>query len=69
MKFGPVTKLDTKNKTVSKKIDNDFISANCEVIVNFPIYGQFGAIRKLDSGRTACKSYTFINSNFLSYKN
>ena len=69
MKFGPVTKLDTKNKTASKKIDNGFISANCEVIVIFPIYGQFGAIRKLDSGRTACKSYTFINSNFLSYKN
>ena len=68
MKFGPVTILDMKNKTASKKIDNDFISANCEVIVIFPIYGQFGAIRKLDSGRIACKSYTFINSNFSSYK-
>ena len=55
MKLGPVTKtdkIDKKNKTASKKIDNDVISENCDVSFIFPIYGQFGAIRKLDSGRT-----------------
>ena len=38
---------------------------NCDFIV---IYGQFGAVQKLDSGRIACKTYVFINSNLLSYK-
>ena len=37
MKLGPVTKLDKRNKT-SKNIDNDVMSANCDVIVIFPIY-------------------------------
>ena len=42
---------------------------NCDVIVIFPIYGQFGAIRKPDSGGIVCKTYTLINSNLLSCKN
>ena len=42
---------------------------NCDVIVIFSIYGQFGAIRKTNSGRVVCKTYIFINSNLLSYKN
>ena len=47
MKFGPVTKLDkTKKKSNVKKIDDDVMSANCDVIMIFLIYGQFGAIRK-----------------------
>ena len=33
-----------------------------------PIYGQFGAIWKSNSGRIVCKTYIFINSNLLSYK-
>ena len=33
MKLGPVTKLNKRNKTTSKKIDDDFMSANCDVIV------------------------------------
>ena len=69
MKLGPVTKLDKRNKTTSKKTDDDIFPANGDVIVIFPIYGQFGAIRKLDSGCIVCKTYIFINSNFLSYKN
>ena len=69
MKPGPVTKLDKKNKTPSKKPDDDIMSANCDAIVIFPIYGKFGAIRKPDSGRTACKIYIFISGNLLSYKN
>ena len=36
------------------------MSANCDVIVIFPIYGEFGAIRKPDSGRIICKTYIFI---------
>ena len=38
-----------KNATTSKESDNNLISANCEVIIIFPIYGQFGRIRKPDS--------------------
>ena len=39
MKFGPVFKLDKRNKTVpKKKIENDVMLANCDVIVIFPIY-------------------------------
>ena len=68
MKLGPVTKVDKKNKTTSKLFDNDVMPANFYVIVNFTIYGQFGAIRKRDSGLIVCETYIFINNNFLSYK-
>ena len=44
MKLGPVTKLDKRNKTTSKKIDDDVMSENCDAIAIFSIYGQFGAI-------------------------
>ena len=43
MKLGPVTKLDKRNKTTSKKLDDDIMPANCDVIDIFLIYGQFGA--------------------------
>ena len=68
MKLEPVTKDDKKNTVISKSFDDDIISANCDIIVIFPIYGQFGAIRKLDFGRTICKTYIFIKSNLLSNK-
>ena len=42
------------------------MSTNWDVIAIFPIYGQFGGIWKPDSGRIVCKTYFFINSNFLS---
>ena len=58
MKLGPVTKPDKRNKTTSKKFDNDVISPNCDVIVD-----QFGAIRKPDSGRILSKTYVFSKSN------
>ena len=64
MKLGPVTKLDKKNKTTSgkkKKKDDDVIWENCDVIAIFPIYSQFGAIWKPDSGRIVCKTYILIN--------
>ena len=35
----------------------------------FLIYGQFEAIRKPDFGRLVGKTYIYINSNLLSYKN
>ena len=42
---------------------------NCDVIVFFPIYSQFSAIRKPDSGHMVYKTYIFINKNLLYYKN
>ena len=69
MKLGPVTKLDKRNKTKSKKLDDNIMPLNCDVIVIFPIFGQFGAIRKPDCGRIVYKTYIFIKSNLLSYKN
>ena len=69
MKLWPVTKHVKRNTAIFKKIDDDVMPANCDVIVIFPIYGQFGAILKLDSGCMDCKIYIFINSNFLFYKN
>ena len=42
---------------------------NCDVIAIFSIYGQFEAIWKPDSGCVLCKTYIFINSDLLSYKN
>ena len=46
------------------------MTTNCDVIDIFPIYGQFIAMRKPDSGRIVYKIYIFIYySNLLSYKN
>ena len=55
MKLGPVTKLDKRNKTPSKKNDDDAMSKNCDVIIIFPTYGQFGEIWKPDSECIVCK--------------
>ena len=69
MKLVPVTKLDKRNKKKTlKKFDDGVMSTNCDAIVIFPIYGEFGAIWKLDFGGIVCKCYIFINSNLLSYK-
>ena len=48
-----------------KKTDDDVMSANCDVVVFFPIYGEFSAIRKPDSGCMVYKTYIFINNNLL----
>ena len=66
MNLGPVTKLDKSNKTTSKPFDDDVMLENYDIIVIFPFYDQFGAIRKPDFGRIVCKIYVFINSNLLS---
>ena len=63
MKLGPVTKLDKRNKTLSKIFDGDVMSENYDSTAIFPIYGKFGAIRKPDFGCIVDKTYIFINSN------
>ena len=45
------------------------MSENCDVIVIFRIFGQFGPVRMPDSGYKLCKSYFSVNSNLLSWKN
>ena len=55
-----------KQSRVKKKTDDNVMSGNCDIIVIFLIYGQFGAIRKADSGYIVCKTYIFINNNLLS---
>ena len=52
-----------------KKFDDDAMSGNHDFIVIFPIYRQLGAIRKPDSRAIVYKSYKFIKSKLLSYKN
>ena len=69
MNLGPVTKLNKRNKTISKKFVHEVMSQNCDVIVIFSICCQFGGIRKPDSGCLVCKTYIFINSNLLSFQN
>ena len=54
MKLGPVTKIGKRNKTTS--------SQKIDVIAIFSIYGQFEAIRKLDSGCIICKSSKLFSS-------
>ena len=44
------------------------MSKNCDAIIAFPIYGEFRAIQKPDSGRMIFKTYIFIESNLLSSK-
>ena len=64
MKPGPVTKFDKRNKTPSRKFDDDAISKYYEVIVIFLIYGQFKVIRKLNSGCIVYKTYISLIVTF-----
>ena len=69
MKLWPVTKLNKRNTATSKKIDDGVLLVGFNVIIIFLIYGQFGAIRRPDSGRMVWKTYIFINNNVLSFEN
>ena len=69
MKFEQSTKFNKRNKTRLNQFDDDVMPANCDIIAIFLIYGQFGAILKRDSRSIICKTYIFIKSNLLSYKN
>ena len=40
MRFGPVTKLDKRNKTRSKKFDVDVMSENCDVMLFFGFFAN-----------------------------
>ena len=64
MKLGQVIKLDKRNKTMLKKFDDDIMSENCDVVAIFPVYGQFGSIWKMDSGRIICKTYLPLTITF-----
>ena len=66
MKLRSVTKFDKRKTATLKTFDDDVMSAYCDVIVLFSIYGQFEVIRNPDSGCMAYKTFIFINSNFLS---
>ena len=63
MKLGPVTKLDNRNTSTSKKFDNDVMSVNYDFNVIFLIYGQFRANQTSDSRCMVCDSYIFLNNN------
>ena len=56
MKLGPVTKLDERNTTSSKKFDDDLVSVSFSQLMV-----DFGANRNPDSGRMVYNSYIFIN--------
>ena len=56
MRLRSVTKLDKRNKTTSTKFDNDIMYENRDAIVNFRIFGQFGAVRRPDYGHRVCRS-------------
>ena len=66
MKLGPVTNLNKRNITMSKKIDNGVMSTSFDIVFIFLIYDQFGAIGKPDSGRMVYKTNIFINGNVFS---
>ena len=59
MKLRTVTKRDKRNKMTLKGFDDDVMSGNCDIIIIFPIYVQFGAIRELDSRCIVWKKLTF----------
>ena len=64
MKIGKISTPDKRNTATSKKLEDDFMLANCNAIIIFLIYDEFGATGKPDFGSMVCKTYIFINSNF-----
>ena len=52
MKLGPLTKIVKRSERTSKKFDDDVMQN-----VIFPIFGQFGAVQKPDSGHRVCKPF------------
>ena len=55
-----VTKLDKRNKATSKMFYDKVMSANCEVIVVFPIYVKFRVIPKPHSGYVVKLTFLLI---------
>ena len=48
---------------------NTMMSVELVLILMWVEGSSFGAVQKPDFGRIVCKTYIFINSNLLSYKN
>ena len=65
MKLGPETKIDKRNKKIKKKIENNVMPEDCDVISIISIYRQFRAIQKPDCRCMVCETYIFINSNVI----
>ena len=61
--------MTRETKRRPKKTDDGVITKNCDITGLFPIYSQFGATRMRNSGSIVSKTYIFIKSNVLSYKN
>ena len=59
----------TRETKQCQKIDDDFMPEIYDAITISLVYGQFRAIRKPNSQYIVGKTYIFINSNLLSYKN
>ena len=62
-----LVKENCHNSRTSNEIDMEL--GPVTKLPRFPIYGQFGAIRKPNSGCIVYKTYILINSSLLSYKN
>ena len=50
MNLGPVTKFDIRNKTTSKKFDDDIIPENCDVKIVIVISGFWPIWSSLEAG-------------------
>ena len=64
MKLEPAPKLDKRNIATSKKFDIDVVSENCDVIVIFQIFSQFGGVRRPDSGTESAKVMLSVTVTF-----
>ena len=67
MKLVPVTKLDKRNKTTSKKLT---LTSCLKIVMSLSFFEVFANLEhsRPDSGHRVCKSHVFSNSNLLSYK-
>ena len=68
MKLGPLTKAEKSNTATSKKVGNDVMAEDFDVIVFFTIYGHTVTIRKRDSGRMVYKFSLTVTSYFTKLK-
>ena len=68
MNLGPVTKFDKRNKTTSKKFDDDVMPENCDVKIVTAISGFLVNLEQSEDQipNRVCKSYIFSNSNLSS---
>ena len=69
MKLGLITKLDNKNKTTSKRFNDDVMLGNCDVIVIFWIFANLEQSGGRIPETEPAEVMFFSNSNLLSYKN